>query len=1276
MTQAEPSPREEPRAPAPGVPPLPEGGLIDPNADTIEADVGSSHAPGVAAGAGAEAAAEPGSAGRPAADSQRLRCREFGDYEIISEVARGAMGIVYRARHKRLDRVVALKVLLSGEHASEGEIRRFTREAQALARLKHPNIVPIYDIGEVGGRHFFTMDFVEGTTLSKVLLERQLTATESLGIMEQIADAVSAAHGRGVIHRDVKPSNIMLDPEGGVHIMDFGLSKSSAADSKHTRDGTTIGTPAYMSPEQAKGEISRVDERSDVYSMGAVLYEMLAGRPPFGGTNLLEIVLAVISEDPPRLRAVNPRVPRELEIIVQKAMEKSPERRYRTAGELRDEIRRYRSGEPIRARPASLWYLAAKKARKHWSSLAVAASVLAVAGLSVAGFFYHQSTQRAKQELEARMQEFAAGSQPSWKPDPGFAAADLQSGWEPRNFQGEFRLDPETGEDRLDLRAAWNARVSKEMIYGNARVRMTFELSGAPGDFTLGMGFAGDPVPCYFRLRPGRLELVAASDPDRLAAGTPAPVTADRRMPALEPGRRYTATITREGMTLSFRLAGPDGAELAALECASAGFSNYRYRNLRLLVRGPEELRLTGLEVQRQLLPEHPSKLFAADNIFNRGDYNGAFEQYEAILAGAPRRGEPERMAERAMTQLRMGLYFDLKRDLDPDCSRTLQSYAEARRLAAGVPAGTAADELQRALAEAGGRELAVAGRALRDGHLGAEAFVRMLDAAAKSGGAALRGPWALSLGPLVGELAAAGQLDAARSLARALEPPPGSLLFARGYAGLARALAAGGGHHELPALAARCPERPLAAPLAEAIRRGVAGRELDWALGALRGGRQSRVLASDNPATVEALRSICDAGIQRGDFVLAKDAIYEAAGDGLLGTPMKDLVSRVVAAAVSAASEEASDPRKTREQALQVLSLASGRMGTADSRVSMAALVLGGKYCKAREYTAISRLFSIYPAAELADVYAEAASGLTASDPAAALAMLEEARGNWPGAVSQKLAAAAIRLGQGFARCETPEDEKSLLRVAEIWPDPGHLDNFALALDNLTGEKARRKRFAPAGEILAFARAQGMFDVRLADRASAAVEAARKKPDDLDAFMRPLLAVEASLAGQEQRVAEWRLELAGYHLLSGNLPAAGAAYERVREQGSRLPAEAANAELRHGLLLARRNQRPAADKLRNARRLAESAKGAEAVAFAARGAIDKELSVEDFRRENEERRLLPPAEMELVLAARAAMAGDPKGADERLAAAAKALSGRAWPYELVKIEAARLPGT
>ncbi len=1257
MAQEELVPREGPRAPEPDRQAGPESASVDPAAETIvDNEPGSSRKPSGSGGGGSSG------------ESQRLRCREFGEYEIISEVARGAMGIVYRARHKRLDRVVALKVLLSGEHASEAEIRRFTREAQALARLRHPNIVPIYDIGEVGGRHYFTMDFVEGTTLSKVLGERQLTVTESLGIIEQIADAASAAHGRGVIHRDVKPSNIMLDPEGGVHIMDFGLSKSTAADSKHTRDGTTIGTPAYMSPEQAKGEISRVDERSDIYSIGAVLYEMLAGRPPFGGTNLLEIVLAVINEDPPRLRAVNPRVPRELEIVVQKAMEKSPERRYRTAAELRDEVRRYRSGEPIRARPAGFWYLAFKRVRKHWAMMTVAASVIALAALSVAGFFYYRSAQRARQEYEARVQEFTAGSLPKWKPDPKFATADFRDGWESRQFVGEVSLDPATGEDRANLRAIWNARISKEMIYGNARVCVEFELPAPLKDQALGLGFAGDPALCYFRLTPGRLELMASVDPDRLAAGAPVPVAADRSMPALEPGRRYRATIERRGIELSMTLEGPDGREVASLGCAYVGFSNYRYRNLRVLLRGAEgAFRVDSLEVNRQLLPEHPSKLFAADNIFNRGDYNGAFEQYEAILAGPPPDGNADRLAEQAMTHLRMGLYYELKHDLDQDYRLALRNYAEARRLVEAIPDARVREDLERCRSEALGRELGVAGRALRAGSVGAGEFGLLLAAAAGSGGAALRGPWAQSLAPLIGEMAASGQAGPALDLARALAPPAGSLLFARGYAVLGGALVAAGRAREVPQLLARCPERPLAAPLAEAVKSAAAsgGREgLNWCVSTLQSGRNA--FGPGDRLLVDAARRVCDAAVKWREQTLIPAVVTAAGRDGLQESCRQAVVSLVSSAA---------EPR-AREDALQLLSFAGDNYGFTDDTMALAAVELGRKFCKAGEYAAISRLYLAYPTPGLSDVYAEAATGVAGANPLEALAVIDEARENFPGLASRSLAEAAVRIGRAFARCDQPGDERNLFRAYDSWPDAGHIDNFVLAMDNLAGEKVKKKRFAEAGEVFAQARSRGVVDSRLSARAVACVEAAKRRAEDLEAFFRPLGALEAALAAREDLLAEWRLELAGYHLLAGNLPAAGAAYERAWAQQTRAPATAAAAELRHGLLLALRGQRPAAEKLRNARKLAEATPGAEATAFAARGVLEKDLPVEDFRKESGERRLLSPAELELVLAARAALGGDAKAVGERLAAATKALAGKEWPYELVSTEAARLAGT
>ena len=278
----------------------------------------------------------------------------LGDYELIEEIGRGGMGVVYRATQKSLGRTVALKMLLRRDLASRADLARFRSEAEAAARLDHPGIVSIFDVGESDGLPFYSMRFIEGTTLARQLAAGPLPPREAATLLAKVADAVQAAHDRGVLHRDLKPSNILIDAMGRPHVSDFGLAKRLEDDQSVTHTGAILGTPCYMSPEQAAGSRGDVGPTSDVWSLGAILYQMLTGRPPFQASSPMDTLLAVLETDPPAPHTVAAGVDRDLEMIALKSLQKPQELRYASAGGLAADLRAFLAGETIAARRGGL----------------------------------------------------------------------------------------------------------------------------------------------------------------------------------------------------------------------------------------------------------------------------------------------------------------------------------------------------------------------------------------------------------------------------------------------------------------------------------------------------------------------------------------------------------------------------------------------------------------------------------------------------------------------------------------------------------------------------------------------------------------------------------------------------------------------------------------------------------------------------------------------------------------------------------------------------------
>ena len=295
--------------------------------------------------------------------------RDCGDYELLTELGRGGMGVVYKARQKSLDRIVALKMVLRGDLASSMDLARFRAEAEAAAQLHHPHIVPLYEVGEIDGRPYFSMKLIEGTTLAKRLADGPLPSREAAELLAPICRAIADAHRRGVLHRDLKPSNILIDAEGRTYVTDFGLAKRLKTElspvdgptkpqhlihNSLTQTGAILGTPGYMAPEQAAGRRGEVSPASDIYSLGAILYAMLTARPPFQAATALDTVLMLLEQDPLPPRMLNPKVDADLEMIALKCLQKPADLRYSTADALADDLEAYLANEPISARSTHL----------------------------------------------------------------------------------------------------------------------------------------------------------------------------------------------------------------------------------------------------------------------------------------------------------------------------------------------------------------------------------------------------------------------------------------------------------------------------------------------------------------------------------------------------------------------------------------------------------------------------------------------------------------------------------------------------------------------------------------------------------------------------------------------------------------------------------------------------------------------------------------------------------------------------------------------------------
>jgi eukaryotic-like serine/threonine-protein kinase len=382
--------------------------------------------------------------------------RSFGDYELVKPIAAGGMGIVYLARQKSLRRLVALKMILAENLASPEDKQRFRKEAEAAAQLDHKGIVPIFEVGEHEGRPFFSMAYIEGGNLAARLRDGPMPCEQAAAIVLEVTEAVAYAHQHGVIHRDLKPSNVLLDMDGHTRVADFGLAKLADGLSHLTLSGQVLGTPTYMAPEQAAGKAHAVGPAADLYSLGAVLYCLVTGRPPFQAATPIETLRQVVEQEPVSLRYLNGAVSRDLDTICRKCLQKEPAKRYPSAAALAGDLRRFLSGEPIKARPVGsierLW----RWCRRNPSIAGLTGGILVslVMGIVAASYYAIQAQQKATAALASELKAKEAREQSErrrYGAEIQLAAQDLVNSEVPSVQQRLSALKPQDTAE-LDLR--------------------------------------------------------------------------------------------------------------------------------------------------------------------------------------------------------------------------------------------------------------------------------------------------------------------------------------------------------------------------------------------------------------------------------------------------------------------------------------------------------------------------------------------------------------------------------------------------------------------------------------------------------------------------------------------------------------------------------------------------------------------------------------------------------------------------------------------------------
>ena len=568
---------------------------------------------------------------------------QVAGYDISEILGRGGVGIVYRASHDRLRRTVALKMLLAGGFSGRIERRRFSQEAELLAQLQHPNIVQVYDVGELENRPYFTMEFVDGGTLSEKLAGTPWPASEAAELVATLAKTMQVAHRAGIIHRDLKPSNVLLTSDGIPKISDFGLARHLEGGLSLTRTGAALGTPSYMSPEQARGETREIGQPADLYALGAILYELLTGRPPFRAATAAETIHQVITKDPAAPSTLNAKVPRDLETVCLKCLRKEPQKRYATAVALADDLGRFLRGEAVAARPEGRLSRLARRVRRR----PVASGAVALGGLLslvlVGGMVWLTSERlTTSRATKADLEEMTGWLDKSRWPE---ANAALQRARGRVGGRGASGLRRRLEQGARDLKLATELEALRTDRVGKVGVSLPFVRVDEQADGAYEGYFRRDGLGRMFdhssevasRVRKSniRAALVAALDDWAVCAGTP-----DRRRWVLEVARRADPDPT--GWRDRARDSASRKNRAALIELAES--APVGQQAVSLLVALSESLEEAGgdpIPLLTRVQQAHPGDLWAnytlANKLREQKQYVESVRYYQAALTLRPR---------------------------------------------------------------------------------------------------------------------------------------------------------------------------------------------------------------------------------------------------------------------------------------------------------------------------------------------------------------------------------------------------------------------------------------------------------------------------------------------------------------------------------------------------------------------------------------------------------------------------------------------------------------